>query len=103
MKWGILATGNIAGKFASTIRQMEGEGQTLAAVGSRRAESAAAFGRVCAGAFAALKPISLGGCLFYMAISVDSGHSTASYRYRGSITPRAHLLEKVGSRCKHTK
>lgn len=35
MKWGILATGNIAGKFASTIRQMEGEGQTLAAVGSR--------------------------------------------------------------------
>ena len=43
MKWGILATGNIAGKFASTIRQMEGEGQTLAAVGSRRAESAAAF------------------------------------------------------------
>lgn len=38
-----------------------------------------------------------------MAISADSGHSTASYRYRGSITPRAHLLEKVGSRCKHTK
>ena len=43
MKWGILATGNIAGTFASTLRQMEGEGQTLAAVGSRRAESAAAF------------------------------------------------------------
>lgn len=38
-----------------------------------------------------------------MAISADSGHSAASYRYRGSITPRAHLLEKVGSRCKHTK
>ena len=38
-----------------------------------------------------------------MAISADSGHSTASYRYHGSITPRAHLLEKVGSRCKHTK
>lgn len=37
MKWGILATGNIAGKFASTIRQMEGEGQTLAAVGPRPA------------------------------------------------------------------
>ena len=43
MKWGILATGNIANKFAATIRQMEGEGETLAAVGARRAESAAAF------------------------------------------------------------
>lgn len=29
-----------------------------------------------------------------MAISADSGHSAASYRYRGSITPRARLLEK---------
>lgn len=38
-----------------------------------------------------------------MAISADSGHSTALYRYHGSITARAHLLEKVGSRCKHTK
>lgn len=38
-----------------------------------------------------------------MAISADSGHSTALYRYRRSITPRAHLLKKVGSRYKHTK
>ena len=68
--------------------------------GRIRGSQPAASGRVCAGAFAALKPISLGSCLFYMAISVDSGHSTASYRYRGSITPRAHLLEKVGSACR---
>ena len=32
-----------------------------------------------------------------MAISADSGHSAASYRYRGSITPRARLLEKRGA------
>ena len=44
MKWGILATGNIAQKFASTLKQMEGEGEVLTAAGSRRAESAAAFG-----------------------------------------------------------
>ena len=44
MKWGILATGNIAQKFASTLKQMEGEGEILTAAGSRRAESAAAFG-----------------------------------------------------------
>lgn len=44
MKWGILATGNIAQKFAFTLKQMEGEGEVLTAAGSRRAESAAAFG-----------------------------------------------------------
>ena len=43
MKWGILATGNIAQKFASTLKQMEGEGEVLTAAGSRRAESAAAL------------------------------------------------------------
>lgn len=43
MKWGILATGTIAKKFASTVRQMADEGETLAAVGSRRLESAQAF------------------------------------------------------------
>lgn len=43
MRWGILATGNIAGKFASTILAMENEGETLAAVGSRHLESAEAF------------------------------------------------------------
>lgn len=35
MKWGILATGSIAKKFASTLRQMEGSGELLTAVGSR--------------------------------------------------------------------
>ena len=45
MKWGILATGNIAGKFASTIRQMEGEGQTLAAVGSTAGRERGGFCR----------------------------------------------------------
>lgn len=43
MKWGILATGTIAKKFASTVEQMAAEGQQLMAVGSRHAESAAAF------------------------------------------------------------
>ena len=41
MKWGILATGTIAHKFAQTIRQMSGE--ALVAVGSRSLESARAF------------------------------------------------------------
>ena len=41
MKWGILATGTIARKFAQTINQMDGE--TLVAVGSRRADSARTF------------------------------------------------------------
>ncbi len=43
MRWGILATGNIAGKFASTILAMENEGEILAAVGSRRLQSAETF------------------------------------------------------------
>ena len=41
MKWGILATGTIARKFAQTICQMNGE--TLFAVGSRNVESAHTF------------------------------------------------------------
>ena len=43
MKWGILATGNIAKKFASTINQMGKENEQLIAVGSRYIESAKAF------------------------------------------------------------
>ena len=43
MKWGILATGNIAKKFASTINQMSKENEQLVAVGSRNIESAKAF------------------------------------------------------------
>ena len=42
MKWGILATGNIAQKFASTLKQMEGEGEVLTAAG-------VAAGRKCGG------------------------------------------------------
>ena len=45
MKWGILATGNIARKFASTINQMSKENEQLAAVGSRHMDSAKAFAR----------------------------------------------------------
>lgn len=41
MKWGILATGTIAAKFADTINRMEG--QQLVACASRSAEKAAAF------------------------------------------------------------
>ena len=41
MKWGILATGTIARKFAQTISRMDGE--TLCAVGSRDAARAHAF------------------------------------------------------------
>ena len=41
MKWGILATGIIARKFAQTINRMDDE--TLVAVGSRNADSARAF------------------------------------------------------------
>ena len=40
MKWGILATGTIAKKFASTVEQMGAEGEQLVAVGSRHLESA---------------------------------------------------------------
>ena len=43
MKWGILATGTIAKKFASTVEQMDAEGEQLVAVGSRHMESAQAF------------------------------------------------------------
>ena len=43
MKWGILATGTIAKKFADTVVQMKDEGQQLAAVGSRNLDSARAF------------------------------------------------------------
>ena len=39
MKWGILATGTIAKKFASTVEQMGAEGEQLVAVGSRHMES----------------------------------------------------------------
>ena len=45
MKWGILATGTIAKKFASTVEQMGAEGEQLVAVGSRHLESAQAFAR----------------------------------------------------------
>ena len=40
MKWGILATGTIAKKFASTVEQRSAEGEQLVAVGSRHLESA---------------------------------------------------------------
>ena len=43
MNWGILATGTIAKKFASTIAQMSGEGERVVAAGSRHLESARAF------------------------------------------------------------
>lgn len=43
MKWGICATGTIARKFASTILEMEKEGQQLVSVGSRSAQNADAF------------------------------------------------------------
>jgi len=42
MRWGILATGNIAAKFATTVNQMEEE-QTLVACASRTAERAKEF------------------------------------------------------------
>lgn len=43
MNWGILATGTIAKKFASTVAQMGAEGERVTAVGSRHLESARAF------------------------------------------------------------
>ena len=43
MKWGILATGTIAKKFASTLKQMGEESEQLVAVGSRHMESAQSF------------------------------------------------------------
>lgn len=43
MNWGILATGNIASKFANTINLMYQENQTLAACASRSTEKASEF------------------------------------------------------------
>ncbi len=43
MNWGIIATGNIAGKFAKTINAMNAEGQSLIAVGSRDISRAKEF------------------------------------------------------------
>lgn len=43
MKWGILATGTIAKKFAATVCQMNTAEETLAAVGSRSLDSAKTF------------------------------------------------------------
>ena len=43
MKWGIMAAGTIAVKFASTIKAMEAEGEELLAVASRSREKAEAF------------------------------------------------------------
>ena len=43
MKWGILATGTIAKKFAATVNQMKDAKEVLVAVGSRREESARQF------------------------------------------------------------
>lgn len=43
MKWGILASGTIAAKFAGTVNAMGAEGETLVAVGSRSAEKAQKF------------------------------------------------------------
>ena len=43
MKWGILAAGTIAAKFAGTVNAMRDEGEELVAVGSRSAEKAQQF------------------------------------------------------------
>ena len=45
MKWGIMATGSIAQKFASTVNRMTDEGEILQAVASRTKESAENFAR----------------------------------------------------------
>lgn len=45
MNWGIMATGNIAAKFASTIQKMTAEGEYLRAVASRTEESAQQFAK----------------------------------------------------------
>lgn len=45
MKWGILATGRIAKKFADTIGAMAQEGQQLAAVASRDRQRAESFAK----------------------------------------------------------
>lgn len=43
MKWGILATGTIANKFAATVAAMPREEESLAAVSSRHLDAAEAF------------------------------------------------------------
>lgn len=43
MKWGILATGTIAAKFARTVNEMKDLGEQLVAVGSRNADKAQKF------------------------------------------------------------
>ena len=43
MKWGILAAGTIAAKFARTVNAMTAEGETLIAIGSRSLEKAKGF------------------------------------------------------------
>lgn len=43
MKWGILASGTIAAKFARTVNAMSGETEVLVAVGSRSAQKAQKF------------------------------------------------------------
>ncbi len=46
MKWGILATGTIAAKFAKTIQAMSAEGEFLSAVASRDLSKAQAFAEI---------------------------------------------------------
>lgn len=43
MKWGIIGTGAIANKFATTLSKMHDEGEELVAVASRNVETARAF------------------------------------------------------------
>ena len=43
MRWGILATGSIANKFALTVCSMDSREASLAAVGSRKMDSAREF------------------------------------------------------------
>ena len=43
MKWGIMATGTIAAKFAKTVAEMGSEGEVLTAVGSRDLQRAREF------------------------------------------------------------
>ena len=43
MKWGIIGTGGIARKFATTVNQMEAEGESFVGVASRTLPSAEAF------------------------------------------------------------
>lgn len=44
VRWGVMATGKIAHDFCIALEMLAGEGAEIAAVGSRSAESAAAFG-----------------------------------------------------------